>query len=40
MQKKMSMLENTLKNYEWSYKEISIQANNIDSLMKKAVKYR
>jgi hypothetical protein len=40
MSKKLAILESTLKNYEWSSKETSIQANNIDSLMRKAKKYR
>lgn len=40
MQTKLGMLENALKNYEWSSKEASIQASNIDSLLKKAMKYK
>ncbi len=40
MQAKLSMLETTLRSYEWSFKETSIQANSIDALMKKAIKYK
>ncbi len=36
----MSILENTLRSYEWSFKETSIQSNSIDVLMKKAIKYK
>ena len=34
------MLEETIRQYEWVPKETSIQMNNIDSLMKKAIKYK
>ncbi len=40
MQTKLAILENTLKNYQWSSKETSIQASNMDSLVKKAMKYK
>ena len=36
----MSILENTLRSYEWSFKETSSQSNSIDVLMKKAIKYK
>lgn len=34
------MLENSLKQYEWSSRENSVQGQSIDSLMKKAIKYK
>ena len=37
---KMGVLEQTIRRYEWMPKETSIQMNNIDSLMKKAIKYK
>lgn len=40
MKNKLSMLENSLKQYEWSSRENSVQGQSIDSLMKKAIKYK
>jgi hypothetical protein len=33
-------LENCLREYDWSQRETSIQGSNIDSLVKKAGKYK
>jgi hypothetical protein len=33
-------LENTLANYDWNQRDASIHASSIDSLMKKAIKYK
>jgi len=33
-------LENTLINYDWNQRDVSVHASNIDSLMKKAMKYK
>lgn len=40
MIKKLNMMENALRNYDWYQKDASIQASSIDSLMKKAIKYK
>lgn len=39
-QAKISILESTLINYDWNQREPSVHASNIDSLMKKAIKYK
>jgi DNA-binding ferritin-like protein len=40
MSKKISIMESALANYDWYQREASIQASSIDSLMKKAIKYK
>ncbi len=40
MQQKLVILENCLREYDWSQRETSIQGSNIDSLVKKAGKYK
>lgn len=37
---KIGILESTLINYDWNQREPSVQASSIDSLMKKAMKYK
>lgn len=37
---KIGILENTLINYDWNQRQPSVQASSIDSLMKKAMKYK
>lgn len=39
-QAKISILENTLANYDWNQRDASVYASSIDSLMKKAIKYK
>jgi hypothetical protein len=37
---KIGILESTLMNYDWNQREASVHASSIDSLMKKAIKYK
>ena len=39
-QDRLAMLENALREYEWGGREVSMHSVSIDSLMKKAMKYR